>query len=33
MYYGVTTYAVDPARRDEAFALADAKREELKSVE
>ncbi len=32
MYYRVTTYAVDPARRDEAFALADAKREELKSI-
>ena len=28
----MTTYAVDPARRDEAFALADAKREELKSI-
>ena len=32
MYYRVTTYGVDPARQDEAFALADTKREELKGI-
>ena len=32
MYYRVTAYGVDPARRDEAFALADTKREELKGI-
>ena len=32
MYYRVTTYGVDPARREEAFGLADTKREELKGI-
>ncbi len=32
MYYRVTAYGVDPARRDEAFGLADTKREELKGI-
>ena len=32
MYYRVTTYCVDPARRDEAFALADTKRDELRGI-
>ncbi len=32
MYYRVTTYGTDPARRDEGFAFADTKREQLKAI-
>ncbi len=32
MYYRVTTYVVNVARRDDAFVLADTKREELTSI-
>ena len=32
MYYRVTMYGTDSARRDEGFAFADTKREQLKAI-
>jgi|TARA_B100002003_G_scaffold72434_1_gene67442 quinol monooxygenase YgiN len=32
MYYRITTYSIDPSREEDAYALADSLREQMKAV-